>query len=132
MATHHASEHHVSDVGTYVKIYFALLGLTFLTVALMWVNLSPFNAFMAMVVATVKAYLVVMYFMHQKYETKINRIVFFGSVVFLAILTFFCVIDIWTRVTFKDQRDFTKPVNVEGAATSGEAAAPEAAAPTGH
>lgn len=131
MATQHASEHHVSDVGTYVKVYVALLVLTFVTVALMWVNLSPFNAFLAMLVATIKAYLVVMFFMHQKYETQVNRVVFFGSVVFLAILTFFCVIDIWTRVSFNDSRDYTKPAaTIEGAGTAGEA--PAEAAPSGH
>ena len=109
MATAAHSEHHITPKETYFKVYFALLFFTFVTVALMWVNLSPFNAVLAMGVATVKAYLVVMYFMHQKYEKKLNRIIFFGSFFFLALLTFFCVVDIWTRVSFSDQRDFTKP-----------------------
>lgn len=71
---HH--EHHISD-GTFTVVYFALLLLTALTVAVARVNLGPLNLYVAMAVATMKAGLVVAYFMHMKYENKLIQMLFF-------------------------------------------------------
>jgi cytochrome c oxidase subunit 4 len=76
---------HVTSVKTYGAIFAALIVLTVLTVAASYVHLGPWNLIVAVIIATMKASLVVLYFMHMKYETKFNVIVFIGSVVFLGI-----------------------------------------------
>ncbi|MFZ3229066.1 MAG: cytochrome C oxidase subunit IV family protein [Pseudobdellovibrio sp.] len=98
-----SSEHHevhITPFNVYVKVAAALFGLTFLTVAAHSIHehLQPFAALIAFSIAAVKAYLVMAYFMHLKYETKMNRAIFVSGFLFLALLFVMCSIDIWTRV----------------------------------
>lgn len=102
-AEHHGShnnEHHVTPFNVYVKVAAALFALTFLTVGAHAIgeHLQPFTAFIAFAIATVKALLVILFFMHLKYETKINRAIFISGFIFLAILISICFLDIYTRV----------------------------------
>ncbi len=94
------SEHHVTPFDVYVKVAAALFALTFLTIAAHSIreHLQPFAAVIAFSIATVKAYLVVAFFMHLKYETKINRAIFFSGFLFLALLFIICTLDIYTRI----------------------------------
>ena len=96
----HNSEQHVTPFNVYVKVAAALFGLTFLTVGAHAIgeHLQPFTAFIAFAIATVKALLVILFFMHLKYETKINRAIFISGFIFLAILIGICFLDIYTRV----------------------------------
>lgn len=81
---HH--KHFILPVNVAGKILVALLILTVVTVLTAeYVDIGRFNFFLAMVIATVKASLVVFYFMGLKYDSNENRIVFFGSFVFVAI-----------------------------------------------
>tara|TARA_B100000609_G_scaffold199409_1_gene202728 strand:+ start:4834 stop:5550 length:717 start_codon:yes stop_codon:yes gene_type:complete len=50
-----------------------------------------------MLVALVKAGLVVGFFMHLRYDNKFLSLIFFGSVVFMAIFFFFTMFDLTTR-----------------------------------
>lgn len=100
-AAHHGeSVHHVTPFNVYVKVAGALFALTFLTIAAHSIreHLQPFAAVIAFAIATVKAYLVVAYFMHLKYETNINRAIFVSGFLFLALLFVICTLDIYTRV----------------------------------
>ena len=54
----------------------ALLVLTFLTVAITWVDLGEFNLWIAMIIATIKAALVLLFFMHLYWEKPIIGVVF--------------------------------------------------------
>ena len=73
---------HVTDTKVYAGILAGLLFLTALTVGLYNVRLGAANLVVAIVIATVKASLVVTYFMHMKYEAKFNVLLFLGSLAF--------------------------------------------------
>ena len=93
-------ENHVTPFNVYVKVAAALFALTFLTVGAHAIgeHLQPFTTLIAFSIATVKALLVILFFMHVKYETKINRAIFISGFIFLALLFSLCVLDIYTRV----------------------------------
>jgi len=99
-AHHGESVHHVTPFNVYVKVAAALFALTFLTIAAHSIreHLQPFAAVIAFSIATVKAYLVVAFFMHLKYETNINRAIFASGFLFLALLFVICTLDIYTRI----------------------------------
>lgn len=93
-------EGHVTPFNVYVKVAAALFALTFLTVAAHAIHehLQPFAALIAFAIAAVKAYLVMAFFMHLKYETKMNRAIFISGFLFLVLLFAICTIDIYTRL----------------------------------
>ena len=64
------TEHHITPLSTYLKIAGALFVLTFLTVGMHALRnyTSPFSPLIAFSIAGVKAYLVMAYFMHLKFE----------------------------------------------------------------
>ena len=55
------------------------------------------NFTIAMAIATVKAFLVVLFFMGMKYDTNENRIIFFSSFIFLFIFVFLTYSDVLFR-----------------------------------
>lgn len=95
MAQH---EHHVIPFKTYLTVLLTLLFLTVVTVWISGIHLGPISMFVAMAVATVKALLVLAYFMHLKYDSNMNRIMFFAGVFFLFIMFIFTYGDIITRI----------------------------------
>jgi len=70
-SSHHSEEGHVVPVSTFTKVLVALLFLTVITVAAAQVDLGKWNIVGALVIASVKASLVILVFMHGKYENKI-------------------------------------------------------------
>ena len=62
-------EHHL-PTNLYFAIFGALMALTAMTVGLAYVNLGQLNIVVALAVAILKASLVVMFFMHLKYEQR--------------------------------------------------------------
>ena len=58
---------HVSSLGSSVAIWITLLVFTGLTVGAAFVDLGPLNTILALSIATFKAILVVLFFMHVKY-----------------------------------------------------------------
>ena len=94
--TTHAHEDHVS-IRTYTVIYAWLVGLMLLTVLASYLNLGPLNLAAAMVIAMVKATLVVMYFMHVKYSGRLIWIYAAGAFLWLAILLGLTYSDYLTR-----------------------------------
>lgn len=102
MAQNHDNHaHHITPLSVYLKVAGALFALTFLTIIAhhFHVQLGVMAAPIAFLIATVKAVLVMMFFMHLKYDSIINRVTFGAGFFFLALLLFFCGLDIWTRVT---------------------------------
>ncbi|MBK9323047.1 MAG: cytochrome C oxidase subunit IV family protein [Bdellovibrionaceae bacterium] len=92
--------HHITPLETYLKVAGALFALTFLTVIAHHFNnqLGVLAAPIAFLIATVKAVLVMLWFMHLKYDSVMNRVIFGAGFFFLALLLFFSGLDIWTRV----------------------------------
>ena len=92
--------HHVTPFSTYIEVAVALFALTFLTVIAYQFRhtFGPLAAPIAFLIAGVKASLVMMYFMHLKYDSWENRVIFATGFIFLAIMFSFSAADIWTRV----------------------------------
>ncbi len=87
---HHA---HVSTTKFNAAILGALFVLTGLTVAAYRVHLGEWNLLVAVLIATVKAGLVMGFFMHLHWENTFNKIVFLGSFIFVAVFLGYTVND---------------------------------------
>lgn len=68
------NEHHISSIGEYLAIFAALMILTGLTVWVAFQDFGAFNDLIAMSIACTKGLLVVLYFMHVKYSSKLTWI----------------------------------------------------------
>ena len=93
---------HVHPAATYVKIFAALVGLTLLTVGLSRVHLGNWNFFIAVAVATVKATLVAMFFMHLKDDNRFNVVLFVGSLLFMGVFFVYTMNDTQHRGQWDD------------------------------
>ncbi|HEY8270379.1 MAG TPA: cytochrome C oxidase subunit IV family protein [Pseudobdellovibrionaceae bacterium] len=102
MAGNHGDSqgHHITPLNVYLKVAGALFALTFLTVIAhhFSAQLGAMAAPVAFFIATIKAVLVMLWFMHLKYDTIMNRVIFGAGFFFLALLLAFSGLDIWTRV----------------------------------
>jgi cytochrome c oxidase subunit 4 len=97
-AAHDGHEHehghvHIMPPGILIAVFVALLVLTFITVAVTRVDLGPLNIWIAMGVATAKATLVALYFMHLKYDNRFNLLVFLGSFLFVGFFVAITMLD---------------------------------------
>jgi cytochrome c oxidase subunit IV len=97
--SHSNSEHHITPLNTYLKVAGALFVLTFLTIGFHAIRtyLGPFAAIIAFLIAGVKAFLVLAWFMHLKYDKPSNRIIFASGFLFLLLLFLISVMDIYSR-----------------------------------
>jgi cytochrome c oxidase subunit 4 len=83
----------------YYTIWIALLCLTVITAAISFVDLGPLNVVVALVIATVKALLVVLFFMHVKYTSeKLTKIVIISAIFWLFLLLALSMADYATRL----------------------------------
>jgi cytochrome c oxidase subunit 4 len=90
---------HIMSSKFYYTIWIALLCLTVITAAVSFVDLGPFNAVVALVIATVKALLVVLFFMHVKYTSeKLTKIVIVSAIFWLFLLLALSMADYATRL----------------------------------
>ena len=98
--TQNASPHeHVSTIGSSVLIWIILLICTGLTAAVAFVDLGPANTIVALSIATFKAILVVLFFMHVKYtHEKLTGLVIASAIFFLLILLALSMADYTTRL----------------------------------
>ena len=85
----HASAHsglgHVVPVWLLAAVFGALLVLTGLTVAVAHVDLGNMNLYLALGIATVKATLVVLFFMHLFWDRPFNSLIFIGCLLFVSL-----------------------------------------------
>jgi cytochrome c oxidase subunit IV len=105
----HAGHHVVSPV-LYVVIWATLIILTFVTAGIAHVDLEvhnpasifhglPFNAVVALVIATFKMSLVILFFMHGKYSSRLVQTVIVGGFFWLLILLLLTMADYLSRVS---------------------------------
>ncbi len=80
------SEHHVVPIKTYLAVFAALMVFTLTTVAAAFVDLGPLNNVVMLGIAIAKATLVVLFFMHVKYGTRMIHLVAAGGFLWLLIL----------------------------------------------
>lgn len=84
---------HVSPVSLYITIFLSLMVLTAVTVGAAFVDLGVFNFAVAMLIAGFKATLVIWYFMHVKYASKLTKLTVATGLFFLAILLGLFMVD---------------------------------------
>jgi len=89
--------HHDHGTRRYFVVWAILLVCTILTVWTGYKNLGAWNLPLALTIATLKATLVVLFFMHMTEAAGTNRIVFVTSFVFLLVMIFGVFGDLWTR-----------------------------------
>jgi len=101
---HHS--HHILSNSLAWKVFGALIFLTVVTVAVAQVDLGVLNFAVAMLVASVKASLVCMFFMGLKYDHKENTVIFSTSFIFMSIFMILTFGDLLTRgdVYVKDMK----------------------------
>jgi cytochrome c oxidase subunit IV len=89
---------HVLSSKVYYGIWVTLMVLTVVTAGVSFIDLGPFNTVVALVIASTKALLVVLFFMHVKYTSeKLTRMVIVASVFWLMILLLLSLADYETR-----------------------------------
>ena len=83
----------------YFIIWITLLCLTVITAAVSFVDLGPLNTIVALVIATFKAVLVVLFFMHVKYTSeKLTKTVIVAAIFWLLLLLALSMADYTTRL----------------------------------
>lgn len=94
---HFSPESHVVPVSLYVVIWATLMACTALTVFAASVDLGIFNIVVALVIATFKGTLVVLFFMHLRYSTKLTMITVIAALFWLFIMFSLSMTDYLTR-----------------------------------
>jgi cytochrome c oxidase subunit 4 len=77
---------HISPKSVYFAIFGSLMVLTAITVGVAFLNLGAFNFPVAISIAFLKATLVVLFFMHVKYSSKLTKLLVGSTFFFLAAL----------------------------------------------
>jgi len=88
---------HIVPKRTYYAIFAILMLCTLATVLIAFVDLGPLNTVAALTIAVFKAVLVILFFMHVKYSTRLTWAVVVGSVFWLGILLVLTMSDYLTR-----------------------------------
>lgn len=81
----HAAPGHAVSKKVLVTVWLSLMVLTVFTVKVATIDLGSANLWVAMFVASIKASLVVLFFMHLFWDRRINMIIFLTSVFLLAL-----------------------------------------------
>lgn len=82
------AEHHIVTPVTYGIVFAALLTFTGLTVWAAYVDLGILNPVVALAIACTKAVIVILFFMHVKYQSKLVKLtVTSGFFTFLVLIT---------------------------------------------
>ena len=89
---------HIVPVRIYLMIFLALMAGTALTV---WAGFrdfpGPLNVIIALTIASIKATLVVLYFMHLRYSKRLVWIIFGSALFWMGLLFALTLSDFWTR-----------------------------------
>lgn len=126
----HAEARHEHDPAKDIKTYLATIGalllLTIITVGASYIHFESgaVNIVIALTIATMKASLVALFFMHLAHDRPINAVVLIAGFVFLGLLLLFTMTDIGTREAIQP-----KSLTVPTAPATPAAAAPAPGAP---
>jgi cytochrome c oxidase subunit 4 len=85
----HNEEVHITSYRTNAWVLIALLTLTVITVTVTWIDLSALTVAVALLIATIKVFIVLTYFMHLKYESGLFRVfVFMVLLIYVLVIAF--------------------------------------------
>ena len=89
---HHGFSHPM-PVWQLLAVFFALIFLTILTVYQATFDLGNLELGLSLFIATIKASLVILFFMHMIHDKPLNAIVFLSSFIFVALFLGFTLMD---------------------------------------
>jgi cytochrome c oxidase subunit 4 len=93
---------HIVPVRVYAGVFLALMAGTTLTVFAAFQDFPwQFNTVIALTIAVIKATLVVLYFMHVRYSSRLIWVIVASALFWLAILFALTFSDYWTRSWFQ-------------------------------
>ena len=99
MSDHNSASEHIQSLGSALAIWLVLLAGTTLTVTAAFGDLGPFNTVVALAIATTKAILVVLFYMHVKYtHEKLTGLVIVCAIFWLFILLALSMADYTSRL----------------------------------
>ena len=86
MEKHDSHQDHSHSYGIYILVWFALMILTGVTVAVAGINFGTLTVATALLIASIKSYLVLTIFMHLRVEQTVFKL-FVGVSLFFLIIT---------------------------------------------
>lgn len=93
----HDTPHHITPYRTYAWVLVLLLGLTFLTVWVAHFHLGSFSIGVALLVASIKAVLVLAIFMHLRFDHLLFKIMVTAVILLFASFILLTFVDYWFR-----------------------------------
>jgi cytochrome c oxidase subunit 4 len=99
---------HISSFGFLAGIFAVLIMFTFITVAVSYVDLGAANTVVAVLIATIKAGLVSLFFMHLRYDKVFHGLIFISAFVFLGLFLTYTNDDLDTRGRVDDASGTTE------------------------
>lgn len=84
---------HIVPLKVLAAVWAILLVFTCLTVAATWIDLGGGNLWLAMVIATVKASLVALYFMHLRYDQPFYAVILLTALLFILLFVGLVLVD---------------------------------------
>src|SRR5215510_7255015 len=91
---------HISPKSTYFTIFGALMVCTALTVVAAFINLGDLNFPVAITIALFKASLVILFFMHVKYSSRLTKLIVGVAFFFLGVMLTLTMTDYLSRGWF--------------------------------
>ena len=88
---------HIIPVRTYLIVFGVLMGLLVATVAGAYAPLGHFHLAIALLIAGLKALVIVLYFMHVRYSSRLTWVFSSAAILWLAIMLFYSIGDYVTR-----------------------------------
>ena len=89
----HPETVHITSYRSHAWVLITLLAFTFLTITVTWIDLSALTVLVAMLIASVKGYIVLTYFMHLKFESTLFRVFVFMVLAIYALVILFTFSD---------------------------------------
>ena len=84
---------HIVPFWILAAVWIALMIFTYLTVSATYIDLGGMNLVLAMAIATVKATLVLLYFMHLRWERRFNAVILCATLLFAALFISLALLD---------------------------------------
>jgi len=111
----HGKDHvpHILPISTYLATLAALLALTAITVGVSYINFGAANVWIALLVATIKASIVALVFMHLFFDHKFHSIILVMGLIFLGVFVVFTMFDTETRGHNNDAIKGERPADIK-------------------
>jgi cytochrome c oxidase subunit 4 len=88
---------HIQSYSRLFGVLLCLYLLTGVTIGVSYIHMGILNVWVALLIASTKVTLVLLYFMHLRYESRVIVISFISTVIFLGIMIGFIFFDIAFR-----------------------------------